>query len=113
MGTRSLEEVASAGRGKLRSKKEVAMPRKEKVIKVIDGDTFLTNRRKHPVRLSEVDTPEKRQPGYQEAKQALADMILGQEVTIDTQARDTYHRSVAKVKLGSQLVNNAMKKYQK
>ncbi len=39
------------------------MPRKEKVTKVIDGDTFETASRKHPVRLAGVDTPEKGQPG--------------------------------------------------
>ena len=44
------------------------MARKEKVTKVIDGDTFMTDKRKNPVRLANVDTPEKRQPGYQDAK---------------------------------------------
>ena len=89
------------------------MPRKEKVTKIIDGDTFLTNKRKNPVRLSDVDTPEKRQPGYQDAKKALQDLIGGQEVTIDTVARDKYRRSVAKVKLGTKSVNKAMKKHHK
>ncbi len=89
------------------------MPRKEKVTKVIDGDTFLTNRRKHPVRLADVDTPEKRQSGYQDAKKALTDMIMGKDVTIYTQAKDKYKRTVAKVKVGNRSVSNAMKKYQK
>jgi endonuclease YncB( thermonuclease family) len=35
------------------------MVRKEKVTQIIDGDTFLTDKRKIPVRLAEVDTPEK------------------------------------------------------
>jgi len=89
------------------------MPRKEKVTKIIDGDTFLTNRRKHPVRLANVDTPEKRQPGYQNSKKALSDIILGQDVIIDTKARDKYNRSVASVIIDNRSVNNAMKKYQK
>ncbi len=89
------------------------MPRKEKVTKIIDGDTFLTDKRKNPVRLSGVDTPEKRQPGYQDAKKALQSLIGGQEVTIDTVARDKYRRSVAKVKVGVKSVNKAMKKHQK
>ena len=89
------------------------MPRKEKVTKVIDGDTFLTNRRKHPVRLEGVDTPEKREPGYKEAKQELKEMIQDKEVTVETVARDVYGRPIAKVKLGSQSVNKAMKPYQK
>ncbi len=32
---------------------------KEKVTKVIDGDTFMTSRRKIPVRLADVNAPEK------------------------------------------------------
>lgn len=89
------------------------MLRKEKVIKVIDGDTFMTNRRKHPVRLANVDTPEKRQKGYGDAKKALQALIGGEEVIIDTKARDKYNRAVANVKIGNKSVNNAMKKYQK
>ena len=39
------------------------MGRKEKVTRIIDGDTFETNRRKNPVRLANVDAPEKGQRG--------------------------------------------------
>ena len=89
------------------------MPRKEKVIKVVDGDTFFTDKRKNAVRLSNVDTPEKGQSGYGTAKKGLQQMISGKEVIIDTKARDTYGRSVANVKLGSKSVNKAMKKHEK
>jgi len=89
------------------------MPRKEKVTKVIDGDTFMTDKRKNPVRLANVDTPEKRQPGYQRAKKELEKLIAGQVVSIDTVARDKYGRSVAKVKIGTRSVNKAMEKYNK
>ena len=89
------------------------MSRKEKVKKVIDGDTFTTKQRKNPVRLANVDTPEKGQPGFQSAKKALEKLIADQEVSIDTVARDKYSRSVAKVKIGTRSVNQAMKKHQK
>lgn len=89
------------------------MPRKEKVIKIIDGDTFMTDKRKNPIRLANIDTPEKRQPGYQEANQELKNLIAGQEVSIDTVARDKYGRSIANIKLGTKSVNKTMKKYQK
>lgn len=89
------------------------MARKEKVTRVIDGDTFLTSGRKHPVRLANVDTPEKGQHGYAKAKQALQNLIQGQDVAIDTKARDKYNRSVANVKLGTRSVNKAMKKHEK
>jgi micrococcal nuclease len=89
------------------------MPRKEKVTKVIDGDSFLTNRRKIPVRLDGVDTPEKREPGYQQAKRALENLIKEKEVTIDTKCRDKFRRPLANVKIGNQSVNKVMQKYQK
>ncbi len=89
------------------------MSRKEKVTKVIDGDTFITDKRKNPVRLADVDTPEKRQPGYQDAKQELENLIAGQEVSIDTIARDKYGRSIAKVKVGTRSVNKSIEKHNK
>jgi endonuclease YncB( thermonuclease family) len=89
------------------------MPRKEKVTKVIDGDTFMTDKRKNPVRLANVDTPEKRQPGYQNAKKELVKLVADQEVSINTIARDKYGRSIAKVKVGTRSVNKAMEKHKK
>ena len=85
------------------------MTRKERVTEVFDGDSFLTNIRKFPVRLRGVDTPEKREPGYQKAKQELTDLILNKNVTIETVARDKYNRPVAKVKVGTRSVNKVMK----
>lgn len=89
------------------------MARKEKVTRIIDGDTFETSRRKHPVRLDGVDTPEKTEPGYQAAKKELQELILNREVTVETIARDKYGRPIAKVKLDNQSVNKAMSKHQK
>lgn len=89
------------------------MTRKEKVTKIIDGDTFLTDKRKNPIRLANVDTPEKRQPGYQKAKKALDTLIGGKEVSIETVAHDKYRRSIAKVKIGVRSVNKAMEKHKK
>jgi len=85
------------------------MARKEKVVRVIDGDTFMTDRRKHPVRLANVDAPERGQKGADIAKKALENMVLGKEVSIVTKARDKYARSVANVKQGRYSVNKAMK----
>jgi len=89
------------------------MARKEKVTKVFDGDTFLTTVRKKPVRLNDVNTPEKREQGYQDAKKALEKLIGNKEVTIDTITRDKWGRPIANVKRGNQSVNRATKKYQK
>lgn len=89
------------------------MARKELVTKVIDGDTFKTASRTRPVRLANVDTPEKGSPGSAIARNALERKILGKTVSIDTVARDTYNRAVANVKLGGKSVNKAMKRYEK
>jgi endonuclease YncB( thermonuclease family) len=89
------------------------MPRKETVTRVIDGDTFETGSRKNPVRLANIDTPEKGTPGAAKARDALSRLILGKEVSIDTKARDSYGRAVANVKVGVKSVNKAMKRHEK
>lgn len=86
------------------------MPRKERVTRVIDGDTFETASRKHPVRLANVDAPEKGQRGAPAARDALGKLIQGKDVVIDTVARDKYRRSVAEVKVGNKSVNRAMQR---
>ena len=84
------------------------MARKEKVVRVIDGDTFMTASRKNPIRLANVNAPEKGVRGYKKATDTLKKMISGKEVTIDTKARDRYGRSVANVKVGRESVNKAI-----
>lgn len=86
------------------------MTRKEMVTKVIDGDTFITGSRKNSVRLANVNAPEKGTPGAAAATRTLRDLIQGEDVIIDTVARDKYGRSVANVKLGNRSVNAAMKR---
>ena len=64
------------------------MARKEKVTNVIDGDTFETSSRKNPVRLANVDAPEKGTPGGTAATRALKQLIEGETVSIpDRRAR--------------------------
>jgi len=86
------------------------MARKEKVTKVIDGDTFKTAIRKNPVRLANVYAPEKGQPGSGKAKESLSKLIEGEEVRIDTVSRDKYGRAVANVYKGRESVNKKMQK---
>ena len=85
------------------------MARKERVTRVIDGDTFMTSSRKKPVRLADYDAPERGQRGYKSSKDALKSMISGKAVTVDVKARDVYGRAVANVKVGSKSVNANMK----
>jgi endonuclease YncB( thermonuclease family) len=86
------------------------MGRIETVTKVIDGDTFETASRKNPVRLANVDAPEKGEPGSGKVRQTLKRLIEGEEVRIETVARDSYGRSVARVYVGRESVNKKMEK---
>ena len=83
--------------------------RKEKVNRVRDGDSFSTGSRKKDVRLANVDAPEKGQPGAAKAKERLEKLIGGEEVRIETVARDKYGRSVARVYKGRESVNKKMR----
>lgn len=85
------------------------MARKEKVTRVIDGDTFMTGSRKNPVRLANVDAPERSERGGTAATKALRSLIGGETVSVNTVARDKYGRSVANVKVGRRSVNKAMR----
>jgi micrococcal nuclease len=86
------------------------MSKKEKVTRVIDGDTFKTKNRKNPVRLANVDAPEKGQYGSSQAKEYLKKLIGGEEVRIKTVARDKFGRSVARVYIGRESVNKKVEK---
>ena len=89
------------------------MTRKETVTKIIDGDTIMTSVRKKEVRIQGLDTPEKREPGYSEAKNALKKLLENEKVTVEPVATDVYGRTVAKVKISNKLVSTLMKKYKK
>lgn len=84
------------------------MPR-GKVTRVPDGDTIKI--KKGPwLRLDGVDAPEKWQFGFDEAKDALKEMVVGKTVNYKEVATDAYGRPVAKVKVGNKSVNAAMKR---
>jgi endonuclease YncB( thermonuclease family) len=86
------------------------MLRKEMVTRVIDGDTFITGSRKNPIRLANVNAPEKGSREAGAATQALRNLIHCQTVAVETGARDKYGRSVAKVRVGNRSVNAAMRR---
>jgi endonuclease YncB( thermonuclease family) len=79
-----------------------------KVIVVLDGDTVMVVRSGGPparVRLAEIDAPEKAQPGGMAAKESLAELVLRKQVSVDTQATDTYGRLVAHLMVDGKSVN--------
>lgn len=56
----------------------------------IDGDTLRCGDER--VRLARIDTPEKREAGYREAKDALQLLIRGKEVRCVVRRREKYDR---------------------
>lgn len=81
-----------------------------KIIKVIDGDTVVIESGEK-IRLSIVNTPERWQQGYQEAKQFTVNLCLGKEalVDIDDKQQKSYNRVVGAVFCdGGQFLNKLL-----
>ena len=71
------------------------------VVGVLDGDTIevLHNRHSERIRLNGIDCPEKGQANGHKAKDAVADLVFGKEVTLQTYGLDKYGRTIADVHL--------------
>jgi endonuclease YncB( thermonuclease family) len=86
-----------------------------RVIRIVDGDTIevlLGGRREH-VRLLRINTPERGQPGYEEAKGALARLVAGGTVSLEPEeggswTRDPHGRLLAYVFVDGLHVNVEM-----
>lgn len=74
------------------------------VIEIIDGDTFKLYSGEI-VRLLCVDTPEKGDSGYEDAKDFLEQKILYREVILEGNETDAYNRSLRWVYVDSVLIN--------
>lgn len=79
-----------------------------KVVRVIDGDTIsveVGDNEIYKIRLSGIDAPEKTQAFGIESRQALANEIQGQIVSVEYNKRDKYQRIVGKVTLDGNDIN--------
>ncbi len=79
------------------------------VTNVADGDTLeLSSGQK--VRLIGINTPEKNQPYFEEAKKSLEDLVLGKEVRVekDVSEADSYGRILGYLYIGDIFVNQKM-----
>ena len=88
-----------------------AEPIAGQVVGVHNGDTItVLTAGKHQlkIRLAEIDAPELDQPYGGKAKQALADLVFGQVVSILPAATDRYGRTVGRVYREGQDVNLAL-----
>ena len=82
-----------------------------RVVGVHDGDTLTlltAEKRQVKIRLAEIDTPESAQPYGSRAKQALSDLVFGQDVLVDVQDIDRYGRTVGRVSVHGTDVNAAL-----
>ncbi len=80
-----------------------------KVLKVVDGDTVeLSNGEK--IRLIGINTPEKGQPYFKDAKDTLEMLILEKEVRLelDVSQKDMYGRTLGYLFIGDQFINQNM-----
>ena len=80
------------------------------VTRISDGDTIRLKWKggELKVRLAEIDTPEKRQPYGQAAKQALSDMIWGNPVKVIAVDTDRYGRIIGRLYVHGEYINLKM-----
>lgn len=75
-----------------------------KVVEVVDGDTFQLASGKR-VRLMGVDAPEFNRCGGKEAKEKLSKLLLNKTVTLTEEVQEAYGRSLALVYVDGKLIN--------
>lgn len=84
----------------------VGTPETARVTRVIDGDTIVIEGGYH-VRYIGIDTPEREQPYYEEAKQYNEELVDGKTVRLekDVTNKDRFDRLLRYVYVGSVFVN--------
>ena len=83
------------------------MPR-ARCTEVVDGDTFYAHDGER-IRLANVNTPDRGEPGYEQAKNQLARLVLNKIVDYQVVARDPWGRAVSEVWVDNMSVNQAMR----
>ncbi len=80
------------------------------VVKIADGDTLtiLVDKQQLKIPLSDIDTPERKQPFGTRAKQALSDLAFGKQARVVEVTVDRYGRIVGRVYVGDTDVNRAL-----
>jgi len=79
---------------------------------IVDGDTIKLNRSiggHNYVRLANIDTPEKRERGFQTAKNQLRGLLSGNPITVTPHAVNQ-NRIIGTVRVHGKNVNNRMKR---
>jgi endonuclease YncB( thermonuclease family) len=82
-----------------------------KVVSVTDGDTVRVldaANVQHKVRLDGIDAPERGQPFGTVARDRLASLVMGKAVTVHSDGRDKYGRTLGRIEIEGQDVNRRM-----
>ncbi len=81
-----------------------------KVIKIADGDTLtiLVANRQLRIRLSDIDTPERKQPFGRKAKQVLSELAFAKQARVIEVTKDRYGRIVGRVYVDGTDVNREL-----
>ena len=81
-----------------------------KVVRIVDGDTLvlLVDEKQHKIRLSDIDTPERKQPFGTRAKQALSELAFGKQARVVEVTVDRYGRIVGRVYVNEIDVNREL-----
>lgn len=81
------------------------------VVRIVDGDTVVVldaDKVQHRIRLSGIDTPERKQPFGTRAKQHLGNLIGNETVPVQWDKRDRWQRIIGKVLLDGEDQNLVM-----
>ena len=87
----------------------ISRQKESTIVEVHDGDTFTLGDGQR-VRLIGIDSPEIGRCGANEAKKLLESIVLGKQLKITDEKRDTYGRRMGLVYTGMTLVNEQMLK---
>jgi endonuclease YncB( thermonuclease family) len=88
-----------------------AEPITGKVVNVHDGDTVRVldaANVQHKVRLDGIDAPERGQPFGTVARDRLASLVMGKAVTVHSDGRDKWGRTLGRIEIEGQDVNRQM-----
>ena len=77
------------------------------VERVIDGDTFVLDGGER-IRLLRIDTPERKEKGFQEAKDYMIARVEGLTITIVRKGKGYYRRTLAEVYVNGVNINDEL-----
>lgn len=81
------------------------------LVRVVDGDSLWVrdrNGKRHELRLSAIDAPERKQAGGDEATKALRKLLGDQPLRVTTSQTDRYKRHIAHIRVGQRDVSEQM-----